>query len=51
MFNTARRWRWVAENPLDLVEKPAIGDQETETIDSDTIADLIAAIPTEAAAD
>ena len=22
MFRTARRWRWVSENPLDLVEKP-----------------------------
>ena len=22
MFKTARRWRWVAENPLDLVERP-----------------------------
>jgi site-specific recombinase XerD len=23
MFKTARRWRWVSENPLELVEKPA----------------------------
>jgi integrase len=43
MFKTARRWRWVSENPLDLVEKPAVGDTETETIDAATIADLIAA--------
>ena len=43
MFKTARRWRWVSENPLDLVEKPAAGRPETETIDAGTIADLIAA--------
>ena len=43
MFRTARRWRWVSENPLDLVEKPAAGRAETETIDAATIADLIAA--------
>ena len=42
MFKTARRWRWVSENPLDLVEKPAADEPETETIDAGTIADLIA---------
>ena len=31
MFKTARRWRWVTENPLELVDKPAGGDAETET--------------------
>ena len=30
MFKTARRWRWVTENPLDLVERPPIPDLETE---------------------
>jgi integrase len=44
MFKTARRWRWVTENPLDLVEKPAaLPDVETETIDAATIAELTAA--------
>ena len=32
MFRSARRWRWVSENPLELVEKPAMPDAETETI-------------------
>jgi integrase len=43
MFRSARRWRWVSENPLDLVEKPAPGDGDTETIDSGTIAGLLSA--------
>jgi integrase len=43
MFRSARRWRWVAENPMELVEKPAMADAETETIDASTIADLLAA--------
>ena len=43
MFRSARRWRWVQENPLELVEKPPLGDGETETVDATTIADLIAA--------
>ncbi len=32
MFKTARRWRWVGENPLDLVDPPPLGDLETETL-------------------
>jgi integrase len=43
LFRTARRWRWVQENPLDLVETPAMPDAETETIDAAAIADLIGA--------
>ena len=43
MFKTARRWRWVSENPLDLVDKPAAGQADTETMDAATIADLLAA--------
>ena len=39
LFKTARRWRWVQENPLDLGETPAIPDAETETIDAALIAD------------
>ncbi len=30
LFKTARRWRCVSENPLDLVETPAMPDAETE---------------------
>ena len=43
MFRMARRWRWVSENPLDLVDKPSAGDADTETIDASAIADLLAA--------
>jgi len=43
MFRTARRWRWVSENPLDLVDKPAAGEGDTETVDSGTITELLAA--------
>jgi integrase len=43
MFRMARRWRWVSENPLDLVEKSAAGDGETQTVDAATIAELLAA--------
>lgn len=43
LFKTARRWRWVQENPLDLVETPAMPDAEMETIDASVIADLIGA--------
>jgi integrase len=32
MFRKAREWRWVTENPLELVERPAAGDTETETL-------------------
>ena len=42
MFRMARRWRWVSENPLDLVEKPPADAGETETVDATVIADLIA---------
>jgi hypothetical protein len=29
MFKMARRWRWISENPLELVEPPSIPDAET----------------------
>jgi len=41
IFKTARRWRWVAENPLELVDPPPLGDPETETLTSAEIADLL----------
>ena len=41
MFKTARRWRWVSENPLDLVDPPPLGDVDTETLAaSDVVAVL-----------
>ena len=41
MFKTARRWRWVSENPLDLVDPPPLGDADTETLAaSDVVAVL-----------
>ena len=43
MFKMARRWRWVNENPLDLVDKPAAGQADTETMNAATIAELVAA--------
>lgn len=43
MFKTARRWRWVSENPLDLVDKPSTGDADTETMDATAVTDLLAA--------
>jgi len=33
----------VSENPLDLVDKPAAGEGDTETVDSGTITELLAA--------
>jgi len=41
MFKTARRWRWVNENPLELVDPPSLPDQETETL---TPADVAAVL-------
>jgi integrase len=43
MFKTARRWRWVSENPLELVEPPAMPDHETETLTAAEIAAVLKA--------
>ena len=43
MFKLARRWRWVAENPLELVEPPAMPDAETETLAQADVAALLRA--------
>jgi integrase len=43
VFKMARRWRWVTENPLELVDKPPLEEHETETLDPRTIAALLAA--------
>jgi integrase len=51
IFKTARRWRWVSENPLELVEPPAMPDHETETLTAAEIAAVLKAYRTlEAAA-
>ena len=43
MFKTARRWRWVQENPLELVEPPPLPDADTETLPQDAVARLLTA--------
>ena len=43
MFKTARRWRWVSENPLELVEPPSMPDTETETLTAAEIAAVLKA--------
>lgn len=32
MFRKAREWRWVPENPLELIEPPPADETETETV-------------------
>lgn len=43
MFKTARRWRWVVENPLDLVDRPTMLDLETEPLDAASVAAVLRA--------
>lgn len=43
MFKTARRCRWVSENPLELVEPPSMPDHETETLTAAEIAAVLKA--------
>ncbi len=43
MFKTARRWRWIAENPLELVEPPSMPDAETETLAQADVAAVLRA--------
>lgn len=38
MFKTARRWRWVSENPLELVDVPSMPHTETETLSAAVVA-------------
>lgn len=49
MFRQARRWRWVAENPLELVDPPPLDDVETETLTAAEVAALLKAYRTLAA--
>ena len=52
MFKTARRWRWVSENPLELVAPPPMTEPETETLTAAEIASVLKAYKVlEAAAD
>jgi integrase len=41
IFRQARKWRWVSENPIELVDKPPADDAETETLTADEVALLI----------
>jgi integrase len=43
MFRQARKWRWVSENPLELVDPPPLEETEAETLTTDAIARVIAA--------
>jgi integrase len=43
IFKTARRWRWIAENPLELVDPPPLPDVETETLNADDVAEVLRA--------
>ena len=43
MFKTARRWRWVSENPLELVDVPSMPHTETETLSAAVVASLLKA--------
>jgi integrase len=42
MFRQARKWRWVAENPLELVDAPSAPGTEAETLAPSAIARLLA---------
>ncbi|HEV2643411.1 MAG TPA: hypothetical protein VGT98_11920, partial [Candidatus Elarobacter sp.] len=43
MFRQARKWRWVVENPIDLVDAPPAAEAETETLTATEVARLLAA--------
>jgi integrase len=43
MFRQARKWRWVNENPLELVDPPPLEDTETETLTAAEVTRLLAA--------
>lgn len=49
MFKQARRWRWVSENPLELVEPPPADQAEVETLTPDEVTRLLAAYRQKAA--
>jgi integrase len=41
VFRQARKWRWVSENPLELVDKPSAAESDTETLSGQEIALLL----------
>lgn len=43
IFKTARRWRWVSENPLELVDPPAAAETEIELLSAVEIGSLLKA--------
>lgn len=51
MFKQARRWRWVSENPLELVDLPPLEHVEAETLTPTEISRLLAAYDQLAAVD
>jgi integrase len=42
MFRQARKWRWISENPLELVDAPQLDDAETETLNAAEVSRLLA---------
>ena len=51
MFKQARKWRWVSENPLELVDPPPLNHVETETLTAAEVTRLLAAYRQLAASD
>jgi integrase len=43
IFKTGRRWRWISENPLELVNPPALPHAETETLSAAQVASVLKA--------
>jgi len=43
MFKQARKWRWVSEDPTELVDRPTIDTAEAETLTPEEVARLVAA--------
>jgi integrase len=43
IFKAGRRWRWVVENPLEVVELPPAEDAETETLAAADVAAVLKA--------
>jgi integrase len=41
IFRAGRRWRWVTQNPLELIELPPLVQAETETLTTAEIAGLL----------
>jgi integrase len=50
MFRQARKWRWVSENPLELVDPPPLPHVDTETLTAAEVKRLLAAYKQLAAA-